>query len=373
MPQFRFWNPYDAQWHYVSESELGNFPNAIIYEEDSEGNQTDLGTVASMGYFNNSPSLYDWQMYEGEPLDYRTTPLGERVNVNSNRAFWDQYRNPQGLSYDERISNLGLAMDENTGIYNAPVQLEPSLKVAVNPNAEVIDAPVQLEPSLKVAVNPNVEVIDAPVQLEPSSKIPVNPNIRVQEGVVPVQTSTGQIVGIPLSDYITLKSKAVNYDYLHPEMQKRLDAFARLVYQDTGGRPIFMTEGYRGIAGQRALGGRSNAATPGRSLHGFGIAADIRYFGTGGLQELANAAYQRDNSIFQRYGVRDAAGLVDAWAAQTGLIRNLHKAGKRNEEHHFQMIEDDVFRRSVDMARIQRERAKLLSGRNPGRVYFIAR
>ncbi len=349
MPQFRFWNPYDAQWHYLSESELGNFPNAIIYEEDSEGNQTDLGTVASMGYFNNSPSLYDWQIYEDEPLDYRTTPFGERVNVNSNRAFWDQYRNPQGLSYDERISNLGLAMDENTGIYYLmePEIPQPNEQSILNPVVPVKEDVVNLQPAVRQAVRQNVSQSIAP--------------------------STETQVGVPLSEYIRLKSKAVNYDYLHPEMQKRLDNFARLVHQDTGGRPILMTEGFRSFAGQQALAGRSNAARPGRSLHGFGIASDIRYYGVGGLQELANAAYQRDNSIFKRYGVRDAAGLVDAWAAQTGLVRNLHRAGKRNEEQHFQMIEDDVFKRTVDMARIQRERAKLLSGRNPGRVYFIAR
>ena len=283
MPQFRFWNPYDAQWHYLSERDLGSFPNAVIYEEDENGNQTDLGTVASLGYFNR-----------------------------------DAYRNSQGLSYNDRIANLGLQMDENTGIYYFP-------------------EPVQLEPSPKVAVNPNVQVQDAPIRLEPSPKVAVNPNAQVQN-VVNLQSFSGTRVGIPLSDYIRLKSKSVNYDYLHPEMQRRLTNFAKLVSQDTGGRSIFMTEGYRNFAGQQALAGRSNAAIPGRSLHGFGIASDIRYYGSGGLLELANAAYQRDNSILKTYGVTRAEDLVDAWAAKAGLVRNLHKAGKRNEEQHFQMV-----------------------------------
>ena len=357
MPQFRFWNPYDAQWHYLSERDLGAFPNAIIYEEDEGGNQIDIGTVASLGYFNNNPGFYESGIYEEEPLDYRTNPFGERVSVNSTRAFWDQYRNPQGLSYNERIANLGLQMDENTGIYYLP---ESNKQTTLSPNGSV-----QLEPSPKVAVNPNT-----PVQLEPSPKVAVNPNAQVQEVVL---NNNYRPLTTQLSKYITLKSNNVNYGDLHPEMQTRVDRFGNIIHTDTGGRMPTMTEGYRSFVGQQALAGRSNAAKPGRSLHGFGIAADIRYYGAGGLQELANLAYQRDNAILKRYGVTKADDLVDAWAAKAGLVRNLHKAGMRNEEHHFQMLEDDAFRKSVNMARILRERAKFLSGRNPGRTYLIAR
>lgn len=175
---------------------------------------------------------------------------------------------------------------------------------------------------------------------------------------------------VPLSQYLRLANDDVNIKDTHPYARYVLDTFANTM--GTIGVPVItVNDGYRNNAAQRALIGRSNAAKTTRSMHGFGTAFDLRWAGDDGLLAMTQAAVNKNPELLKQYGAKNAENLIDIIAEQSGLERNLHKAGMRQEEHHFGLLENELYKRYVNAALIAQERAKALSGLKPGSAYLI--